>query len=172
MAFGDRFRRQPKAAAAGQAQYQGFPMNGSQQGPPGFPPAPAPMMQYQAQQQPQQQAYPQNNQAAPPGYYYNEYGQLVPIPRPQYNYQQPVDYPPQQSSQRGQNGEKKSGGMVRIMIPMIVALFMFGGVLAGFYLSFMMTPFVSTTAVMYTPALIALLFMMNGVGLIGLWIRK
>lgn len=171
MAFGDRFRRQPKAAAAGQAQYQGFPMNGPQQGPPGFPPAPAPMRQYQAQQQPPQQT-PQNNiPIPPPGYYYNEYGQLVPIQQPQYNYQQPVDYPSQQT-QRGQNGEKRGGGLVRIMIPMIVALFMFCGVMGGFYLSFMMTPFISTTAVMYTPALIGLLFMMNGVGLIGLWIRK
>jgi hypothetical protein len=35
-----------------------------------------------------------------------------------------------------------------------------------------MKPFVSTTVIKYIPALLGLLFLMNGIGLFGLYLKK
>lgn len=180
MALADRFRRKSQPASAGtqppqQYQYQVQPQPQPIQGP--FGPAPQPVQQAQPQPQPP-------CQAPPVGYMYDNYGRLIPDPRyalPQQPQPQPL---PQQQPvmmydvpmQRAANGKPAmndgKGKTSAIIPPMVVMTFMAGGVIGCAYFSFLMKPFVSTTVIKWMPALLGLLFLMNGIGLFGLYLKK
>jgi len=55
---------------------------------------------------------------------------------------------------------------------MIVALFMLSGVMACTYFTFLIDPIPNSTIVIrWMPAVLGLLFLMNGIGFLGLWGR-
>jgi hypothetical protein len=88
-------------------------------------------------------------------------------PPPSFDYQQ------QQQRQVQANKTARQPAPIGMFIaPAVVFSMMTGGVLFSIYLTFLMKPFVSTTVIHWMPILLGMLFLMNGIGLFGLYLRK
>lgn len=139
-----------------------------------------------APQQPSQYYIDQQGRTVPVGYVMDAHGFLHQQQQPQPMYApQPMPAPqapqgpepdfdlvPETDTKKKKKTRTGNGrGIGAIIPPLLVTVFMAGGVMACVYFTFIMDTPNSTKTIQYMPAILGMLFLMGGIGFFGIWSR-